>query len=260
MDIENKLKLKPHQLNGGQVKQLDGKSWHLEVPPGPSGRYRLAQLDDYSSKRREFFPWRPPISLRLRARASARCIPGTWGFGFWNDPFSLSMGFGGGERRLPNLPETAWFFFASPQNYLSIRDDLPPAGRLAATFRSRHLSMPVTILVATLMPLFALPPLARLFRRLGRQYIRQDSVELSSDVATWGDYRLDWSDSEVYFFVDGKNVLHTQVSPHGPLGLVLWIDNQYAALPPNGRLRYGTLPNPEKAWIEIADLMLTSKG
>jgi hypothetical protein len=35
---------------------------------------------------------------------------------------------------------------------------------------------------------------------------------------------------------------------------VLWIDNQYAALPPKGRLSFGTLPVPQPAWIEIADI------
>jgi hypothetical protein len=38
------------------------------------------------------------------------------------------------------------------------------------------------------------------------------------------------------------------------LGLVLWIDNQYAAFPPTGRLRIGSLLNPESAWLELADV------
>jgi hypothetical protein len=37
---------------------------------------------------------------------------------------------------------------------------------------------------------------------------------------------------------------------------VIWIDNQYAALPPTGRLSFGALPNPQPAWIEISDLSL----
>jgi len=49
-------------------------------------------------------------------------------------------------------------------------------------------------------------------------------------------------------------VLETEIAPPGPLGLVLWVDNQYAALPPDGRLRYGTLPNPEAAWVELEEL------
>jgi hypothetical protein len=52
-------------------------------------------------------------------------------------------------------------------------------------------------------------------------------------------------------------ILETQVSPAGPLGLVLWVDNQYASLPPDGRIGSGTLANEHAAWIELADLKLT---
>jgi hypothetical protein len=55
-------------------------------------------------------------------------------------------------------------------------------------------------------------------------------------------------------FVEGKPVLETATAPFGPLGLVLWVDNQYAALAPDGRLGFGTLENTEPAWLDIADL------
>ena len=51
----------------------------------------------------------------------------------------------------------------------------------------------------------------------------------------------------------GKRSCILRIAPHGRLSLVIWIDNQYAALPPVGRLRYGTLPNPAPAWMEIRD-------
>jgi len=35
---------------------------------------------------------------------------------------------------------------------------------------------------------------------------------------------------------------------------VLWIDNQFAAFPPSGRLGTGTLATLEPAWLELADL------
>jgi hypothetical protein len=62
----------------------------------------------------------------------------------------------------------------------------------------------------------------------------------------------------VIFLVDGVRVLETEVSPDGRLGVVIWIDNQYAALPPDGRMRYGTLENPERAWIEIKQFQVTA--
>jgi hypothetical protein len=56
--------------------------------------------------------------------------------------------------------------------------------------------------------------------------------------------------------VDGRTVLETALSPEPPLGLVIWVDNQYAALPPDGKFHYGTLPNPEAAWIEVKELLV----
>jgi hypothetical protein len=72
----------------------------------------------------------------------------------------------------------------------------------------------------------------------------------------WHVYQIGWNPDDVIFSVDGVTVLQTPISPRGPLVLVIWIDNQYAALPPTGRLSFGALPNPQPAWIEISDLSL----
>jgi hypothetical protein len=61
----------------------------------------------------------------------------------------------------------------------------------------------------------------------------------------------------VNFSVDGNEVLRTRTSPLAPLGLVVWIDNQYAAWPPDGRVAYGVLPTPKDCWVEIKDLRLS---
>jgi hypothetical protein len=44
------------------------------------------------------------------------------------------------------------------------------------------------------------------------------------------------------------------VSPNPPLGAVIWIDNQYAAFTPEGKIGFGVLDNPEPAWLEIKDV------
>ena len=245
-----------NQTPGSRVEQLGASSWRLSLPSGPAGQYRLAQIDDYTRLVRSKFPWRPPLALSLRARASAPVVPGTWGFGFWNDPFSLSMGFSGGVRRFPALPNAAWFFIASPPNYLSLRDDLPAQGALAAAFRSPHLPVPLLALGAFIFPLFFWRFSAQWLRRMGRRLIQQDAVALSLDLTQWHLYRLTWLLEETAFFVDGACVLKTKVSPQPPLGLVIWIDNQFAALPPKGRLSFGTLPNPQAAWIEVEHIEL----
>jgi hypothetical protein len=180
-------------------------------------------------------------------------MPGTWGFGLWNDPFALSLGFGGG-RRIPALPNAAWFFFASAPNYLSLRDDLPAQGGLAATFQSPR--WPAILLApgALGLPLLALPPASRVIRRLVRRIVKQDAVILPTDPSQWHTYRLEWSQDCVTFYVDESSVLETGVAPLGPLGLVLWVDNQYAAWPPTGRLSFGTLAINQPVWIEVEDI------
>ncbi len=250
MALPDRLVLKEYCFSGGRVTQTGTASWRLELPAGPGGRYRLAQLDDYHRRTRRDFPWRPPMKLSMRARASAKSLPGTWGCGLWNDPFGVGFIQGGGLR-LPALPNTAWFFFASPQNYLSLRDDLPAQGALAATFRSPRWPSPLFLLAAPLIPLLLLPPAMRWLRRCVRRIIHQDTVELPVDPTEWHEYALEWTLERVTFNLDGETMLETGVVPIGPLGLVLWIDNQYAALPPDGQIRYGTLPNPEPAWIEV---------
>jgi hypothetical protein len=244
------------QTSGAMVHRLGLNAWRLEIPAGPAGRYRLAQLDDYRGLRRGGFRWRPPLRLVLQARAGAPTIPGTWGFGLWNDPFGMGILSGTDLIRLPVLPNTAWFFFASPPNDLSLRDDLPARGALAATFRSPQWPGALSLLAVPVLPLLALPPLARLLRRLAGRVVQQDTALLFSNQAEWHCYEMAWREEEVQFWVDGVRVLQTAGSPRGRLGLVLWVDNQYAAIPPSGRLRYGTLANPEPAWIEIRDFVI----
>jgi len=258
VDHERVLEMKPNLTPGSQVSQVGAGVWHLEVPAGPEGHYRLAQLDDYTGIKREAFPWSPPVSLSLRAKASHCDLPGTWGFGLWNDPFSLSLGLGGGIRRWPVLPNAVWFFFASPPNYLSLRDDLPAQGNLAATFRSPLWPSLLVGLGAPAMPLLLWSPGVRLFRRLGQRVVHQDAVEISIDTLAWHSYMLTWQQESVLFQVDGDIILETSVSPDGPLGLVIWIDNQYAALPPSGKLSYGSLANPEPAWVDIESLCVSA--
>jgi hypothetical protein len=230
--------------------RLPSGEWRLEVSLGPAGRYRLAQLDDYADLPRRAFLWQAPFSLSLRARAAQGSMPGTWGFGLWNDPFALSLGFGGG-RRIPALPNAAWFFFASAPNYLSLRDDLPAQGGLAATFQSPRWPTALLGLGALALPLLALPPVRRIIRRLGRRIVQQDAAAVETDPSEWHAYGLEWAQRRVTFYVDGNPLFETSVAPFGPLGIVIWVDNQYAAWPPSGRFSFGTLANDQPAWIEI---------
>lgn len=250
------MNLKPALTPGSRVTPLGAGAWQLEIPPGPGGRYRLAQLDDYRPLARHQFKWQPPLRLELQTKASQQKLPGTWGFGFWNDPFNLSLGFGGGQRRFPALPNAAWFFYASPQNYLSLRDDLPASGLLAATFRSP--AWPPALLGAgiPLLPLLTLKSTARWLRHWGRRLIQQDATQLPVDVTQWHRYALEWHSGGVSFEVDGTSIFETAIAPRSPLGFVLWIDNQYAAFPSDGKLAYGTLENQAVMELVIRDLSI----
>ena len=247
-------KLTPRFTLGARVEEISG-GFRLSIPSGKADQYRFAQFDDYTKiPTRSRFPLRPPVTLSLRARASSESIPGTWGFGLWNDPFGLSLGFGGNPFRLPALPNAVWFFGASEQNYLSFRDDKPAQGFLTQVFRSPRFH-PSLILGG-----LALPFSRKMTRRMLRRVIEEDGIGLSVDPAQWHGYRLEWRETRVVFYVDDAQVLESRVSPNPPLGLVIWIDNQYAAFTPQGKIGFGVLENPEPAWLEIEELEVEQKA
>jgi len=249
--------LKPRHTPGASVNRTKN-NWRLDIPAGGRGTYRLAQLDDYAALSHKHFHHTPPWTLSLRAKVSASDLPGTWGFGLWNDPFGFSLGFpvrtgdlvGGTARRMPVLPNAAWFFHASPPNWLSFRDEIPARGFFAGTIRSPRLPSLLLAPALLALPFLVLRPISRLLRRLAGRRVRQDAAAISIDVTQWHEYSIQWLRECVEFKIDGEILLQTSLSPHPPLGLVFWIDNQFAAWTSDGRLGYGTLDNPA-AWMEI---------
>jgi hypothetical protein len=242
------FQLKKRTSGGGQVERIGAHTWRMAIPAGTGSVYRLAQLDDTSGLTRMNFAHRAPSTLAVRARVSAAGLPGTWGFGFWNEPFGAGVGKGVGLR-LPTLPNAAWFFHASPANALSLRDDLPAHGYLAQAFRSPP-AWPFYPLAPGLA-LLAWPAAARLLRRLGQIFVREESITLSQDEIAWHTYRIECTGYGTHFAVDGQPVLDIRITPRGRLGFVMWIDNQYAAFTPGGRIRAGTEENKEAAWMEV---------
>ena len=223
------------------------KGYLMKIPAGDSYAYRFAQIDDYFGLPRRKFPHHA-LTLSLRARTSSSTIPGTWGFGLWNDPFGMSLGFGANRFRLPTLPNAAWFFGASPENHLSFSDK-PAQGFLAQSFRS-------PIFHASLIPAGMLLPFsAKTTRRMLSKVIAEDSSALGVDVTQWHSYKLEWSESRVAWYVDEVQVFESLVSPNPPLGLVIWIDNQFAAFKPDGKIGFGVLEGGEE-WLEIEGLKL----
>lgn len=171
----------------------------------------------------------------------------------WNDPFGVSLGVGGAAARLPTLPNAVWFFHASPPNYLALHEGHPAQGMLAASFRAPQVPGGLVALGLPAAGLLAVPRLARWLRLLVGRMVAEDAAGLALDVRQWHTYRLRWTADRAQFWADEQLAFESAVSPVGRLGAVLWIDNQYAAFPPDGRLRLGTLANPP-AWLELADV------
>lgn len=239
--------MKARTTPGAAIEKTE-KGYLMKIPAGDSSSYRFAQIDDYFGLPRRNFPHHS-LTLSLRARTSSLSLPGTWGFGVWNDPFGMSLGFGANRFRLPTLPNAAWFFGASQENHLSFSDK-PAQGFLAQSFRSPKFH-------ASLIPAgLVLPFSPKTTRRMLSKVIAEESSALGVDVTQWHSYKLEWSEKRVVWYVDEAEVFESPVSPNPPLGVVIWIDNQYAAFTPEGKISFGVLEGSEE-WLEIEDLVMS---
>jgi hypothetical protein len=248
--------LRSRTAGGGQVSVDQAGIHRLEIPAGAADQYRLAQLDDYSNLARKNLPWHAPLSFSLSAKISQGQVPGTWGFGFWNDPFSISLGVGGGVRLFPTLPQSAWFFFASEQNALSLYDQLPAYGNLSATFRSSGWQPRILLTALLSLPSLLSPRFCRLLRKVSQNFILQSSTHTTLDVTTWHHYRIRWTENHVGFEIDKQGVYETTIVPFGPLGFVLWVDNQYLSVSPEKPVSFGSLANPKAVCLEVQNLSI----
>lgn len=251
-------KMEVRQVNGGQVIDSAENGERFILPVLPSGKYGLSQVDDYAHLPRRAFLHQPPLRLRLDARVSSAELPGTWGFGLWNDPFSFGFGGGGMARLLPVLPNAAWFFYGSRQNHLTLTDDQPGSGFHAKVFRSPRLPSILSLLGLPGLPLLFWRVTARLLRKSAAYLVRESTKELSIGVDTWQTYEMIWKKDQVVFRVNQEVVMETDLSPIGPLGLVIWIDNQYFKFAPDGKTGFGFLDVPVEQWLDIRALSVTS--
>jgi hypothetical protein len=216
-------------------------------------RYTNAQIDDYQDVPRRRFPWRPPLTLTVRARFShsARELSGTAGFGFWNDPFMMT------GRRLPSLPRAIWFFYASPQSDMKLDLETPGHGWKAATFDAMRLPCFLMAPVAPVaVPLMNIGPLYRALWPVGQRALGVSEAALGAPMTEWHTYVIEWRAEVARFSVDGVTVLECVSSPGGPLGFVMWLDNQYAVVKPWGRFGYGLLDAPGRQWMEVDTLAI----
>ena len=100
-----------------------------------------------------------------------------------------------------------------------------------------------------------LPGLGRPVMNLARRFVRAHEAPLA-DVALdqWHSYELVWGETEARFSVDGQERLSAPAPTQGPLGFVMWIDNQYAIASDDGHFGFGVRPLAEPQWLEVAGL------
>jgi len=213
-----------------------------------ANRYTDAQLDDYQGLPRRGFLWRPPLTLTLRARFSHQAgeLRGTAGFGFWNDPFMMT------GRRLPTLPRAIWFFYASPPSDMKLDLHTPGHGWKAATLDALRLPFFLLAPAAPVaVPLMNIHPVYCALWPIGQRAIGVSEATLGVSMTQWHTYVIEWGTKTARFRVDDELKLVSPSSPSGPLGFVMWLDNQYAVVKPWGRFGYGLLEAPGRQWMEV---------
>lgn len=213
-----------------------------------SRRYANAQIDDYQGLARRHFLWRPPLKLTVRARFShpAGELVGTAGFGFWNDPFLMT------GARMPALPRAIWFFYASPPSNMKLDLHVPGSGWKAATIDALW---PAAILLMPLAPLavllMKLHPLYRVLWPSIQRAFKVWEARVEVEMTEWHTYTIAWGLERARFGVNGQLLLENAPSPRGPLGFVMWLDNQYLVATPRGQLSWGLLNAPGRQWMEV---------
>lgn len=251
--------------------RLEPAADRLRLVNGPTSaqRYSNAQIDDYQGLSRRRLPWSPPLALTVRARFShpgpaldgpcpcdfvyppagdgGPILSGTAGFGFWNDPWAAG-------RRLPALPRALWFFYASPPSNMKLDGHTAGCGwKAAAIDASRWTALLAAPAAPLAVPLMNLPPLYRRLWPAIQRAVGVAEASMLADMTGWHTYRIEWGQRRARFLVDGALVLDC-TPPRGPLGLVIWLDNQALVVTPQGRLRHSLLPTRGEQWLEVASV------
>lgn len=215
----------------------------LLLPGARQASYSDAQIDDYGGQPRAHFAWQPPLRLTVEALASGPLV-GTAGFGFWNNPLATAGG-------LPRLPAAIWFFHAAPPSNMPLAAGVPGHGWKAACLDA---TTPAALVWAPLAPpVVLLNNLPAFERRVWPRVQRALSIReaLIEPVGlAWRTYTLEWRRDGARFAVDGTTVLESARAPRGPLGLIAWLDNQWAVVTPRGRFGWG-LCDTDAQWLDL---------
>lgn len=240
--------------SGSQVQSSNGQV-SLTISPGEN-EYANAQIDDYQNSSRSRFPWSPPLRLSLEARTRACDPPGTLGFGFWNDPFTLSIGQGGAARRFPTLPQALWFFYGSAPNDFGFHHNQEPRWRAVSIRSIRFPALLIAPAAAAGFLLSTIPLIRKPVIRTGLRLLNASEQGITAPMNTWHHYELEWQSTYARFFLDDSLLMQSTQPPQGPLGFIAWIDNQFAVVSPENGIRFGILENYKERTLSLRDLRI----
>ncbi len=231
------------------------------IPSAQQGQYTDAQIDDYAGRVRSAFPWKPPLRMKVRSRSShpaatptstsesQNILRGTAGFGFWNYPFSV-------RGDILMLPESIWFFYASPPSNMALVPGVPGWGWKAQVVHSMRAETLAAIVPTALTTVWGrvtgnTQPAVQWMQRLSGA----SEALLPVEMTEWHTYSLEWRESAATFWVDDTPVLRVARPPTRPLGFVAWLDNQYAIATPRGVLRFGTVSSGSQ-WLDVDSIKI----
>ena len=233
----------------------------MSTPSVQQGQYSDAQIDDNGKRIRAAFPWKPPLRMIVRSRSShgaatpdstsetPNMLHGTAGFGLWNYPFSV-------RGDILMLPESIWFFYASPPSNMALIPGIPGWGwkaQVVHSIRAEALAAVIPTAVTTLWGRVTgnTQSASRWMQRLSGA----SEALLPVTMTDWHTYSLEWRESAATFWVDDALVLRVPQPPTRPLGFVAWLDNQYAVATPRGVFRFGTVSNGPQ-WLDIDSIKI----
>lgn len=245
-------------LTGGGL--IKNNTSHLKIgfKSARAGTYTDAQLDDYTMFARSKYPWKAPLRMTVKAKFDffdkrqnkSNTFQGTAGFGFWNNPFSVTGAYYA-------LPEAIWFFYTSSKSCMAFsqNDDY---GWKAQVVHSLKLSNILYFFPTAFAVLFArLTKNTRFASKWIKRFsgIEETSLEIAMD--QWHEYKLEWKKNQAKFYVDDKMIMMTNNPPTRPLGFVLWVDNQYAVVTPTGKMQFATATS-KALFLHIASVKIES--
>jgi hypothetical protein len=126
-------------------------------------------------------------------------------------------------------------------------------------------ALPLALLALPAVLLMNVPVLYRVFWPPIQRAVKIGEALIPAGMTDWHTYVLDWGQDCARFYLDpGPGPLADPFleapAPRGPQGLVLWLDNQYLVITPQGRFRWGKLDVPQRQWMEVDHITVEATG